>query len=354
MKVAALCLVVAAVAVATVSATPAYKFSPRYKLVGEKTYRLAHDILGLESIADKVNSNPESTWTAGVNSRFVNVSLEFIQGHMGAKVGGPRLPEVYSEPNFEVPTSFDSRAQWGKLCPSTLEVRDQASCGSCWAFGAVEAMTDRICIHSNGQQTPRISAQDLLTCCFTCGSGCEGGYPTAAWEHFKSSGIVTGGPYNSSQGCQPYTIPACDHHTTGRYQPCGSIVPTPACHRSCEPSYSTSYANDKHFGATAYSVSSNPDKIAQEIMTNGPVEAAFTVYSDFLSYKSGVYQHTTGRPLGGHAIKIIGWGVENNTPYWIVANSWNSDWGDNGYFKIKRGNDECGIESEVVAGLPKV
>ena len=83
-------------------------------------------------------------------------------------------------------------------------------------------------------------------------------------------------------------------------------------------------------------------------MTYGPVEAAFTVYSDLPSYKSGVYKHTAGQVLGGHAIKIIGWGTENGEDYWLVNNSWNSDWGDHGTFKILRGADECGIEDEVV------
>jgi len=46
-------------------------------------------------------------------------------------------------------------------------------------------------------------------------------------------------------------------------------------------------------------------------MTNGPVEAAFNVYEDFLTYKTGVYKHTTGSLLGGHAVKCLGWGVEN-------------------------------------------
>lgn len=67
---------------------------------------------------------------------------------------------------------------------------------------------------------------------------------------------------------------------------------------------------------------------------------------------SGVYQHVTGQALGGHAIRILGWGVENDIPYWLIANSWNSDWGDNGYFKILRGQDHCGIESMITAGLP--
>lgn len=87
-------------------------------------------------------------------------------------------------------------------------------------------------------------------------------------------------------------------------------------------------------------------------MTNGPAETSFTVYEDFLTYKSGVYYHVTGDNLGGHAIKIMGWGIENNMDYWLCANSWNEDWGDQGFFKIKRGTDECGIEDQVVAGIP--
>jgi cathepsin B len=69
---------------------------------------------------------------------------------------------------------------------------------------------------------------------------------------------------------------------------------------------------------------------------------------------TGVYQHVAGSVLGGHAIRILGWGVENGTSYWLVANSWNSDWGDNGYFRILQGRDECGIESSISAGLPNV
>ena len=105
----------------------------------------------------------------------------------------------------------------------------------------------------------------------------------------------------------------------------------------------------------------------EEIYTNGPVEGAFVVYEDFPTYKSGVYSHHTGEALGGktvwqnkicinkclgHAIRVLGWGVENGEKYWLCGNSWNTDWGDNGFFKIKRGNNECGIESEMVGGIP--
>jgi len=87
-------------------------------------------------------------------------------------------------------------------------------------------------------------------------------------------------------------------------------------------------------------------------MTNGPIEVAFDVYEDFFSYTTGVYVHKTGALAGGHAVKMIGWGVMNNVPYWTVANSWGTDWADyGGFFYIKRGVDECGIESAGVAGL---
>ena len=46
--------------------------------------------------------------------------------------------------------------------------------------------------------------------------------------------------------------------------------------------------------------------------------------------QSGVYRHTSGAALGGHAVKILGYGVENGDKYWLVANSWNNDWGDDG------------------------
>ena len=81
-------------------------------------------------------------------------------------------------------------------------------------------------------------------------------------------------------------------------------MPTPHCTHKCIDGYPTSYEKDKHHGATVYSVQSKQEQIQMEIMKNGPVEAAFSVYEDFLAYKSGVYKHTAGSFLGGHG-KIL-------------------------------------------------
>lgn len=244
-----------------------------------------------------------------------------------------RLPEIYHHAVAngieEIPEEFDAREQWPE-CPSIREIRDQGSCGSCWAFGATEAMSDRTCIGSGGKFQADISAEDLLACCSGCGMGCNGGFPGAAWEYWVKSGLVTGGLYNSQEGCQPYAVPACEHHTKGPLGPCGSIVHTPKCVHMCIDGYNVSYNDDKVFGKKAYSLAKHVDQIQYEIMQNGPVEADFTVFSDFPNYKSGVYQRHSLIPMGGHAVRILGWGKENGVDYWLVANSWNSDWGDQG------------------------
>jgi cathepsin B len=181
-----------------------------------------------------------------------------------------------------------------------------------------------------------------------CGNGCDGGYPSGAWSYWKRTGIVTGGPYGDTKNCYAYQIPPCSHHVNGTLPACTGDTPTPRCDKKC--ANGAEWLSDKHKGSSSYSVSSSVEEIQKEIMQNGPVEAAYTVYADFPTYKSGVYQHITGEELGGHAVKIIGWGTEGSTPYWWVANSWNSEWGDKGYFKILRGKNECGIEDGIVAG----
>jgi len=311
--------------------------------------RLSGPALRLDIIR-QVNSNRQSTWTAGINKRFAAMTMNEAKKLMGVRAGGPKLPVKIVEEEGPIPDSFDARVQWGSICPSTSEIRDQAACGSCWAFGAVEAMTDRVCIASSGRNTVHLSAGDMNSCCDSCGFGCDGGYPSAAWDYWVSTGLVDGGNYHG-KGCLPYQLANCDHHVNGSYPPCGSIQPTPDCPNQCSDN-KTSWQSSKHMGASSYSIESDVSQIQTEIMKNGPVEAAFAVYADFLTYKSGVYKYTSGQMLGGHAVKILGWGTLNSTPYWIVANSWNEDWGDKGYFLILRGTDECGIEDDICAGLP--
>ncbi|KAJ8944113.1 hypothetical protein NQ318_013295, partial [Aromia moschata] len=158
-------------------------------------------------------------------------------------------------------------------------------------------------------------------------------------------------------GCKSYSIAPCAHHVESNRPSCTGIdTPTPSCVKQCDAASSLSYSSDLSFGDTAYTVDNDEKQIQKEILTNGPVEATFYIFpsSAIKCILLGVYQHVAGDLDGGHAVKIIGWGVENDTPYWLAANSWNSDWGDKGYFKILRGEDHMGIESYIVAGTPKL
>ncbi len=135
---------------------------------------------------------------------------------------------------------------------------------------------------------------------------------------------------------------------------CHDYIDTPECETSCQEGYPKTLSEDKSYGVSSYSVRGEAN-IMKEIYENGSVEGTFSVYEDFADYESGVYQHVTGSYEGGHAIKIIGWGVtEDGVKYWLIANSWNETWGEKGYFRMLRGENECGIEGSANTGMPKL
>jgi len=142
----------------------------------------------------------------------------------------------------------------------------------------------------------------------------------------------------------------CAHHVTAPgLGSCDDIKQEqPVCAGFCFSNEEIVYDDDKNFAQDSYGFN-GIDSIKQDIYTYGTVTSAFTVYEDFLTYKSGVYQHQYGDALGGHAIKTIGWGTENGLDYWLCVNSWNNTWGDQGTFKIAM--TEEGISDEVHAGL---
>jgi cathepsin B len=293
------------------------------------------------ALVKEVNSKAKN-WVGGVNPGLFGADEDYIVGLMGWKPSGKRPSEMghIDTSNAAPPTSFDSRQQWSN-CSSIGTIQNQARCGSCWAFGCIESITDRFCIASNQQADVQLSFEDIVSC-DQMDDGCEGGEAESCMSFIQNSGVVT-------DSCYPYTVPTCP----AADQPCppSTFVNTPGCKAGkCQDG--SNWASSKHYLKSYADLSSNINVIATEIMTNGPVEACFTVYEDFLTYKSGVYKHTHGAALGGHCVKIIGWGVLSSEQYWLVANSWTTTWGDNGFFMILRGVNECGIEGDVVAGVP--
>lgn len=307
-----------------------------------------HAVLNKDFVA-VINSLTNGQWTATENNgrKFRHATLPEVSRLMGVhSLDNSELsPRQFTagELAAEIPEEFDAFKQWPE-CPTIAEIRDQSNCGSCWAIAAASAMSDRYCVVGK-KPNVRVATGDLLSCCFVCGSGCYGGWPTAAWSWWTWVGLTT-------EDCQPYPFPPCGHHTNSeRYPACPSaIYDTPTCNATCTDQ---SVKLVRYKGKSSYSVSGE-EAYQRELMANGPFEVALDVYADFVAYKSGVYSHTIGSKLGGHAVRIVGWGIENGVKYWRIANSWNEDWGDKGYIRIKRGSNECGIEQSGTAGLPLI
>jgi len=232
----------------------------------------------------------------------------------------------YNKDN-DLPENFDSRVHW----PNCIHaIRDQGHCGSCWAHAASEVLSDRFCIASGEKINVVLSPEDFVSCDWL-DHGCNGGILTTSWLYLQMKGLVTDEckPYTSGDGSVPW---------------CGFFGKGVCATKGVE--------YKKYYAKSHYSPGSI-ENIKKDILNYGPVETGFTVYDDFMSYKSGVYKRTSNKVLGGHAVKIIGWGKEESTgtEYWIVANSWNTSWGLDGYFNIAFG--ECGIEN-VISGTPLI
>jgi hypothetical protein len=322
-----------------------------------------------------------------------------------------------------VPDSFDGRSVWGKYMQP---VRNQGTCGSCWAFATTFCLATRLSISTNGKYNFALSPSkmvlcnmgdkemsmaqtkfgkgepyDYLTDAEMAGTdysnleveavnnvGCHGSTIIGAWQFLQRFGVPeeTCMQYNSSdhgqQDLSKYTegmaltpcsrilgqfldkcpsdgSPAIYHRAIGYY-----IVPGVA---SSSSGPSGPDGPDGPFGPDFGTVkeggiaSGSELDIRRDVYHWGPVSVGFTVYADFFEFfknnPKGVYKwNGQGEAQGGHAVSIVGWGTDatSGMPYWQVRNSWGPDWGDSGYFKILRGSNHCGIEENVVAGLPNL
>ena len=280
-----------------------------------------------ESYAEFLNERVG--WEAGIPEIFKGMTMdEITQKYIGANIDLPEDMIEFDYDNLvsEVPTSFDARTEW----PDCIHpIRDQGHCGSCWAFAATETLSDRFCIASKKAIDVILSPQWLVSC-DNLSLGCNGGFIYQSWTFMENTGVVT-------DACAPYAS----------YD--GTSVKCSELKKGCKDGSEMK----KYHAKKGSSVNlKNPTSIQNNLMQYGPVDAGFKVYEDFMYYTGGIYTHKSGSLLGGHAIKIVGWGEENGVKYWIVANSWGTSWGENGFFRIAFG--ECGIDSGAVAGQAAV
>lgn len=297
------------------------------------------------------------------------------------------LPKLYADINsIKLPKAFDGRQAWkGLLTP----IQNQGKCGSCWAFASTSCLSDKFNIHSKGKLQVHLSASRLIICDWReesyiyphpeenreaieilnakvfDKSACSGNTLYDAWRYL----FVNGSPPTK---CMPYNLrnidknisdfdkdeflPLCDDVTGRLFDMCSDYK----IDEDTKAEYGTParFYRCKHF----YSIPGTPkdkgsDKnIMYDIYKWGPVSTGMQVYPNFYTYDAvdTVYRWDgVGPQVGGHAVKIVGWGeTRAGQKYWIIANSWGPEWGDDGYFKIVRGENHCQIEENVITGTP--
>lgn len=233
----------------------------------------------------------------------------------------PEDPDAYAELDqmtTALPSSWDWRTQ-GIVPP----VRDQGSCGSCWAFGTVGMMESAV--KKGGGPLTDLSEQFLVSC-NNDGWSCNGGR-NATKYHYNVLGLNQTAPGAVLEVDKPYTA------TDG----------------TCPTAYNHPYrASGWAFIVPSEWSLPTVDEIKNAIYTYGPAAAAVCVDNGWFSYSGGVYV-PTGNSCNGwvnHLIVLVGW--DDATSSWILRNSWGEYWGENGYMRIRW--DTTGTTSRVGTG----
>jgi C1A family cysteine protease len=200
------------------------------------------------------------------------------------------------------PRKIDWRNNNGNF---VTRIKYQDTCGSCVAFATCATLESRALKKNNtSDQDIDLSESHL----FSCGGGrCANGWnfePALQQAQNAGVGLEINFPY------QPRDV-AC--------------VNIPAVIK-----------------VTGWSKIATMNARKHAIASNGPVIAGMRVFSDFYSYGSGIYKQVTGSFEGLHAVAVVGY--DDQEGYWIIKNSWDSDWGENGY--VRMGYGECGLDSE--------
>lgn len=279
--------------------------------------QVSADLINVQKLNSQLQKNKQ-TWVAK-ESHLTQMTKAQAQRMMGLRRDTLREAE-FIEPvslvKANLPAMVDWRNKDGKNWVSPI--LDQGNCGSCVAFAAVGVLETQYKIASLlPTMNIKLSPQHLFAC---GGGGCDSGwYPSSAANFIQKKGVP-------DEACSPYIS--------------GATGQDVACQASCANAPQRSLKISSF--TTPTRGSKNIQAVKQALQT-GPVVTTLDVYADFMAYAGGVYQHTTGEALGGHAISIVGY--DDSKQAFIIRNSWGQTWGENGFGYVSY-SDYSGVGDE--------
>ncbi|KAL7002664.1 Cysteine protease rd19a [Sarracenia purpurea var. burkii] len=299
-----------------------HKFGKSYATKEEHDYRFSVFKANLRRA--RRHQKLDSSAIHGVTQFSDLTPAEFRRNHFGLRL---RLPADATKapilPTNDLPTDFDWRDH-GAVTP----VKNQGSCGSCWSFSATGALEGANFLTTG--KLVSLSEQQLVDCDHecdpdepgSCDSGCNGGLMNSAFEYsLKAGGLMREEDY-------PYT--GTDRGT-------------------CKFDKTKIVASVANFSA----VSLDEDQIAANLVKNGPLAVAINAVF-MQTYIGGVSCPYICSKRLDHGVLLVGYGSAayapirmKEKPYWTIKNSWGEKWGENGFYKICRGRNICGVDSLV-------
>eukprot|EP01120_Amphizonella_sp_Union-15-10_P001512 TRINITY_DN1163_c0_g2_i4.p1 TRINITY_DN1163_c0_g2~~TRINITY_DN1163_c0_g2_i4.p1 ORF type:complete len:316 (+),score=63.05 TRINITY_DN1163_c0_g2_i4:81-1028(+) len=253
------------------------------------------------------NSDVNKTFFVAMNKFGDLTSKEFgriYNGYLPRDI--PEPTNVKSFNTIGLPTTVDWRNE-GAVTP----IKNQGQCGSCWTFSSTGGIEGQWKIHKG--HLVSLSEQNILDC-DRQGYGCSGGWMDWAFNYVQSNGGI------DSEASYPYT----------------------AVQGSCK--YNA--ANKAASIIGHQDITSGSESALQVAVANvGPISVAIDAsHSSFQFYRGGIYYEPLCSTTSlDHAVLAVGYGPG----YWLVKNSWGTDWGLSGYIQMSRDrNNNCGIATK--------
>jgi cathepsin L len=297
--------------------------------------------------AEVQNSSPDKKWVAGVNRLWdwTEAELQSLRGWDGAMMpnGGSSERSISKHGSFLQQTNdLPKEKLWDNL-ETFAYVKDQASCGSCWAIASATVLEAHNEIYNKNHRI--FSTQQIVECTPNprhCGGdgGCKGATAELAMEWVLKNGLSDASevPYTAKDG-------ACTRGSQAGKKVSLLDVSAPSAD-----------LGGAAFGMTGWSTlpKNMYEPLARALAESGPVAVSVAAGGTWFQYESGVFNGCGKDAVIDHAVVAIGYGEEAGNKFWTIQNSWGPDWGEEGLIRLERHTEAggyCGMNNDPQKGV---